>query len=281
MAAAVTTDIARRVHRARSSFYMAMRLMPARQRAAMFAIYAFARALDDVADEAGTPDEKQRALDAWRDELAKVYEGTPSTRIGIALADAVKTYDLPRAEFEELIRGMEMDIADDMQAPTMATLDLYCRRVAGSVGFLALRVFGCDTPPERAFAMNLGAALQLTNIARDIEEDGARGRLYVPREILDALDAGPIDPRAIGNHPRVGDIKGRVCALAEAAFSASDRALAECPSRRRLWPALAMMAIYRRVLARVAEAPPGSGRVRIPSHIQLWTALRAMVLARS
>jgi phytoene synthase len=153
--------------------------------------------------------------------------------------------------------------------------------VAGSIGFLALHVFGCDTPPERAFAMNLGAALQLTNIARDIEEDGARGRLYVPREILDAIDAGPIDPRAIADHPRLGEIKSRVCTLAAGAFAAADAALAACPSRRRLWPALAMMAVYQRVLARVAAAPPGSGRVRVPSHIQLWTALRAMVLARS
>ena len=112
--------------------------------------------------------------------------------------------------------------------------------------------------------MSLGAALQLTNIARDIEEDGARGRLYVPREILDAIDVGPVDPRIIAEHPRLGDIKGRVCALATTAFAAADAALAACPSRRRLWPALAMMAIYRRVLARVVAAPPGSGRVRVP-----------------
>jgi presqualene diphosphate synthase len=277
----MATDIARRVHRARSNFYMAMRLMPAQQRAAMFAIYAFARALDDVADGPGSHDDKHHALDAWRDELARAYDCTATTPIGIALASAVKAYDLPRSEFEELILGMEMDLADEMHAPSLAMLDLYCRRVAGSIGFLALRVFGCDTPPERAFAMSLGAALQLTNIARDIEEDGARGRLYVPREILDAIDAGTIDPRRIGAHPRFGEIRDRVCALAGAAFAAAERALEECPSRRRLWPALAMMAIYRRVLSRVAAAPPGSGRVRVPSHVQLWTALRAMVLARS
>jgi phytoene synthase len=277
----MTTDIARRVHGARSNFYMAMRLMPARQRAAMFAIYAFARVLDDVADGPGSHDDKQRALDAWRDELARAYDGLATTPVGRALAKAVRDYDLPRAEFEELIRGMEMDIADEMHAPSLSLLDLYCRRVAGSIGFLALRVFGCDTPPERAFAMNLGAALQLTNIARDIEEDGARGRLYVPGEILEAIDEAPLDPRRIASHPRFAEIRTRVCALAGAAFAAAEAALETCPSPRRLWPAMAMMAVYRRVLARVAAAPPGSGRVRVPSHIQLWTALRAMVLARS
>jgi phytoene/squalene synthetase len=103
----------------------------------------------------------------------------------------------------------------------------------------------------------------------------------VPGEILDAFDEGPLDPRRIAAHPRFGEIRGRVCGLAGSAFAAAEAALATCPSPRRLWPAMAMMAVYRRVLARVAAAPPGSGRVRVPSHIQLWTALRAMVLARS
>lgn len=275
-----TAGIAQRVRGARSSFYMAMRLMPARRRGAMFAIYAFARALDDVADGTQSREEKRRALEAWRRELADVYRGVPTTPVGRALSDAVKSYRLPREEFEALIDGMMMDIAEDMHAPALAKLDLYCRRVAGSVGLLALRVFGCDTAAERDFAVDLGRALQLTNIARDIGEDGGRGRLYVPGEVLGDLGVGDIDPLRITVHPCFTEIRRRLCNLAAAAFADADKAFAACPSPRRLWPALAMMGIYRRILARLAAAPPDAGRVRIPSHLQLGIALRAMVLAR-
>ncbi|HEX2115059.1 MAG TPA: squalene/phytoene synthase family protein, partial [Alphaproteobacteria bacterium] len=224
--------------------------------------------------------EKLAALRSWRRELDDVYRGNPSTPIGASLVDAVARYQLPHAEFDALINGMEMDVNEEMRAPSQAVLDLYCRRVAGTIGVLALSVFGCAGAVERKFAITLGRALQLTNIARDIAEDAARGRLYVPREILDAFDARTLDPAAFARDPRVPAIRGRLCALAQSAFEDAELAFAACGNRRCLWPALAMMGIYRRLLDKVAAAAPGAPRATIPRPVQLSIALRALVLAR-
>jgi phytoene synthase len=276
----MTDGVAAAVRGARSNFYVAMRLMPKTRRAAMFAIYAFARALDDIADGPQPREEKRASLESWRRELASIYHGAPTTPLGVALAAAVARFDLPRAEFEALIDGMAMDIEQDMRAPSRAELDLYCRRVAGSIGVLALSVFGCTGDFERKFAVALGRALQLTNIARDIAEDAARGRIYVPREILDAFAPGGVGPAALANHPLLPAIRGDLCDLARAGFAEAEAAFAVCGPKRRLWPALAMMGIYRRILDRLAAAAPAAPRVQIPRHVQLGIALRALVLAR-
>jgi phytoene synthase len=277
----MSTGIAGAVRGARSNFYVPMRLMPRQRRAAMFAIYAFARALDDVADGPQPAAAKHAALDAWRRELEAIYEGRPGTPIGKAVAEAVARYALPRAEFEALIDGMAMDVDDTMQAPPQATLDLYCRRAAGTIGALALNVFGAASAADRAFAIALGRALQLTNIARDMAEDAARGRVYVPREIFAGLGMEPVVPEALPRHSKFLDIRARLCALAESAYRESETALAACPSRRRLWPALAMMAIYRRILRALAHAPADAPRTRVARRVQLGLALRALLLARA
>ena len=276
----MTDGIAAAVRGARSNFYVAMRLMPKRRRAAMFAIYAFARALDDIADGPQPREQKRAALETWRRELGNVYRGAPATPLGVSLAAAVARYDLPSAEFEALIDGIAMDIEQDMRAPSQADLDLYCRRVAGSIGVLALHVFGCTGEVEHKFAVALGRALQLTNIARDLAEDAARGRIYVPREILDAFSAGAIAPAALAEHPRLAAIRDRLCALAQSGFAEAEAAFAACGPKRRLWPALAMMGVYRRILDRLADAAAAAPRVQIPRHEQLRIALRALMLAR-
>jgi squalene synthase HpnD len=272
--------IAKTVRGAQSSFYMPMRLMPKRRRTAIFAIYALARVLDDIADGSQSREEKHAALDTWRRELDDIYRGSPRTQIGSALADAIARYDLPRAEFEALLDGMAMDIDTEMRAPPQATLDLYCRRVAGSIGVLALSVFGRTGDAERHFAVALGRALQLTNIARDLAEDAARGRLYVPRDILDQFGAADVPPEALHRHPRFAEIRRQLCALAESAYDGTEKALAACSHRRPLWPALAMMGIYRRILAKVAASPPEAPRARLARPAQLRIALQALVLAR-
>lgn len=273
--------IAAAVRGARSSFYMPMRLMPRERRAAMFAIYAFARVLDDVADGPQSADEKRANLASWRRELDAVYRGAPGTAIGSVLAEAVARYTLPRQEFEALIDGMTMDVDGAMASPPQATLDLYCRRVAGTIGVLALNVFGATGEAEKAFAVALGRALQLTNIARDMAEDAARGRVYVPREIFKAVGAEPVTADALSRHPQFTEIRRRLCALAEDGYRDAETALAACPSPRRLWPALAMMAIYRRLLSRLPEAPADAPRARLTRPMQLGLALRALILARA
>lgn len=280
MARVTGPGIAQQVRDAGSNFYLAMRLMPARKRAAMFAIYAFARALDDVVDGPATIEEKRNALKKWRAELARAYEGDPLTPIGQALRSAIAAYALPREEFEALLQGMEMDVGEALRAPSQTTLDLYCRRVAGTIGLLSLPVFGCDTAPDRAFAIALARALQLTNIVRDVAEDGARGRLYVPREILDESGVGEIEPERIASHPRFPVIRQRLCDLAHSAFTAADATLAACARPRRLWPALIMMGIYRRLLAAIRAAAPDGSQARVRRRTQAWVALRVLLLAR-
>lgn len=277
----ITPGIAKGVRRARSNFYMPMRLMPRQRREAMFAIYAFARTLDDIADGSQPREQKHGALETWRRELDAVYRGAPGTPIGAALKTAVTRYDLPHEEFAALIDGMAMDVDEMMVAAPQATVDLYCRRVAGTIGILAISVFGGISAAEREFALALGRALQLTNIARDMTEDAGRGRIYVPREIFTALGIAVPPAGELLRHPRFADLRSRMCALAEDAYREAEKALAACPVRRRLWPALAMMSIYRRILAKLGTAPADAPRARITRSAQLRIALRALLLARA
>ena len=171
-----------------SSFYMAMLLMPKAERMAMFAIYGFCRLVDDIADDGTRPrPERAKALDRWRADIAALYAGKPAGQAGF-LDSARRDFKLREADFLAVIDGMEMDVAADIRAPDLETLDLYCERVASAVGRLSIRIFGMDDKPGFALAHELGRALQLTNILRDIDEDAGLGRLYLPREAL--LHAG-------------------------------------------------------------------------------------------
>ena len=129
-----------------SSFYWPMRLLPPERRDAMFAIYAFCRAVDDIADGDLPPGEKAAALAGWRDEIGCVVEGPPRTAIGLSLLEARSLYGLDRTDLKAVIDGVAMDVSGESQAPDMAVLTLYCRRVAGAVGLLSIKVFGDDSP---------------------------------------------------------------------------------------------------------------------------------------
>ncbi|NUB05382.1 presqualene diphosphate synthase HpnD [Azospirillum sp. Vi22] len=251
--------------RSGSTFYWPMLLLPRSKRAAMFAIYAFCRRIDDIADEPGDPAEKRAALDAWRTEIRGLYAGgAPSSSLGAALKGAIERYGLPRGELEALIDGMAMDIpADDgngsgssggMTGPALPTLRLYCRRVAGAVGMLAIRVFDRADASTEAFALALGEALQLTNILRDLTEDAEIGRLYLPRELLDEAGIGSSDPATVLAHPNLPQTCEALAVLAEERFAEARRALAEGQSAGRrgsLWAAVAMMVLYHRLLVRL------------------------------
>ncbi len=166
-----------------SSFYAAMRILPADQREAMFQIYSFCRKVDDIADSDGPREVRLAALQEWRDDIDALYRGDPPPRLRDYVA-SVKKFDLQREDFLAIIDGMEMDVPQDIRAPDMATLDLYCDRVASAVGRLSVNVFGMPREDGVLLAHHLGRALQLTNILRDIDEDAALGRLYLPREAL-------------------------------------------------------------------------------------------------
>jgi len=169
-----------------SSFYSAMRLMPKAEREAMFAIYAFCRMVDDIADDGvGTREERFAALTAWRRDLGVLYAGGTPVQ-STFLKDAVARYRLRQEDFLAIVDGMEMDVHADIVAPELVILDLYCDRVASAVGRLSIKVFGMDEGPGFDLAHHLGRALQLTNILRDLDEDAAIGRLYLAREHLEA-----------------------------------------------------------------------------------------------
>lgn len=170
-----------------SSFYAAMRILPRAQRDAMFQIYSFCRQVDDIADSDGPRPERLAALQQWRDDVDALYQGRPPERMKDYVS-SVRGFGLKREDFLAIIDGMEMDVPQDIRAPDMATLDLYCDRVASAVGRLSVRVFGLPEQDGILLAHHLGRALQLTNILRDIDEDAGLGRLYLPREGL--LHAG-------------------------------------------------------------------------------------------
>ena len=166
-----------------SSFYAAMRILPRAQREAMFQIYSFCRQVDDIADSDGPRPERLRALQQWRDDIDALYRGDPPPRLA-DYAASVGRFGLKREDFLAIVDGMEMDVPQDIRAPDLATLDLYCDRVASAVGRLSVRVFGLPEADGILLAYHLGRALQLTNILRDVDEDAGLGRLYLPRESL-------------------------------------------------------------------------------------------------
>jgi phytoene synthase len=179
-----------------SSFYAAMRILPRAQREAMFQIYSFCREVDDIADSDGPRPERLAALQQWRDDIDALYRGHPPARLAGYVA-SLRRFGLKREDFLAIVDGMEMDVPQDIRAPDLATLDLYCDRVASAVGRLSVRVFGLPQDDGIQLAHHLGRALQLTNILRDVDEDAAIGRLYLPREALLHAGITSADPEKV------------------------------------------------------------------------------------
>jgi len=258
-----------------TSFYWGMRLLPAAKREAMFAIYAFCREVDDIADSEAPPAAKRAALAGWRAEIEALYAGRPGRPTSLALLAPVERFALPRAEFDAMIDGMEMDASEAMRAPPMATLERYCRCVAGAVGVLSVRVFGAMAPDRDAGAVALGDALQLTNILRDLAEDARFGRLYLPRELLDRHGITSDAPADVLRHRALPAVCRELAAQAATRFDAADRWLRR-EERRLVRPALIMRAVYRRTLERLIAHdwqqldPP----VRLGKAERLWLAIR-------
>lgn len=208
-----------------SSFYAAMKILPAAQRDAMFHIYSFCRKVDDIADSDGPRGERLAALDQWRRDIDALYAGHPPPRVS-DYAGPVKQFGLKREDFIAIIDGMEMDIPSDIRAPDAATLDLYCDRVASAVGRLSVRVFGLPEDDGVLLAHHLGRALQLTNILRDIDEDAGIGRLYLPRELLNAAGIASTDPNVVRLDPNLPKACLPLAAQALAHFEKADDIMA-------------------------------------------------------
>jgi len=258
-----------------SSFYIAMRLMPPAEREAMFAIYAFCRKVDDIADDGvGTRAERHARLEGWRADLHALYAGGAPGQAAF-LAPAVKLYGLRLEDFLAVLDGMDMDVTEDIVAADLATLDLYCDRVASAVGRLSIKVFGMDEGPGFALAHHLGRALQLTNILRDIDEDAAIGRLYLPREYLETAGIAALDPKAIVASPCIDAVCRKVAGMAHHHYGQARAILAQKPRGRLKTPRL-MGAVYSEILS-ASEAAGFAAprrRVSLPTSRLLMLVLR-------
>jgi presqualene diphosphate synthase len=262
------------VRAAGTSFYHGMRMLPPDRRHAMYAIYAFCRIVDDIADEDGSLEEKRLGLAAWRDNIARLYQGRTEGPVTRVLAAAVPRFQLRADDFIAVIDGMQTDAETVVVAPDMATLDLYCDRVASAVGRLSVRTFGDASPAADQVAHALGRALQLTNILRDIEEDAQRGRIYLPLEYL--RDAGvPADPVAILTAPGLPAVCDRLATLAHGYFRQARDAMDQCDPAA-MKPARLMAATYDSILS-VLERRGWkrlNERVSLPPWKKLWLACR-------
>jgi squalene synthase HpnD len=257
-----------------SSFYAAMRILPPEQRDAMFEIYSFCRAVDDIADSPGPRPERVAQLQAWRRDIAALYGGGSPPELG-GLARAVQTFGMRREDFLAVIDGMEMDVVADIRAPDYATLELYCDRVACAVGRLSVKVFGLPEDLGLALADQLGRALQLTNILRDLDEDAQMGRLYLPAEALREAGIATTDPAAVLSDPRIEWACHALVEHARAHFAKAEDIMARCPRRSVRAPRL-MGAVYKAILARLVARGFGSPRapVRIHKALLFWVLLR-------
>lgn len=258
-----------------SSFYLGLRILPPRQRRAMYAIYGFCRAVDDIADGSEPRDVRLARLDEWQAAIAALYGSVPPPRHLAALHQAIGAFGLARADFEAILDGMRTDAAADATPPDWAALELYCDRVAAAPGRMSVRVFGVSADDGALLAHHLGRALQLTNILRDVDEDAGMGRIYLPREAL--ADAGITDHAApaVLADPRLTAACRPIAAVAATHFDGADAVMDRQPRHAVRAPRL-MAAAYRPVLARLLARgwTPPRRRVRKDKLALVAAALR-------
>lgn len=262
-------------HRAsKSSFYAGMRILPRAQREAMYEVYSFCRAVDDLADDPGPRAQRFEQLQHWRRDIDALYASGASPPLR-ALQEAVSHFSLRREDFHAVIDGMEMDVNADIVAPDWAAFDLYCDRVASAVGRLSVRIFGMEETAGLALAHHLGRALQITNILRDIDEDAQIGRLYLPREALERAGI----PLASGlqqiiAHPALGLVCAELAREARAHFDEADAIMAAAPRAQVRTPRI-LGETYRTLLDDlVTRGWQHRPRVRVRRSKLIWLIVR-------
>ena len=282
----------RLTRRSRSNFYYAFLALPRRRRDALYAVYAFCRTVDDVADAppatgdgvlgAAERESRRGELRRWREDVERCFqaEATPSHPIARALAAAVRAYPIPREALLAIIDGVEMDL-DRRTYDTVDDLYPYCYRVASAVGLCSIEIFGYTSPRARDYAVNLGMALQLTNIIRDVGADARAGRIYLPRQDLRAFSVS--DDELTGAHYTEGFLRlmayeaGRARHFYELAATAYPRADA-----RSLVAAEIMGQIYRALLREIEarQFHVLGERITLPARRKVGIALRCWTAAR-
>lgn len=263
----------------KTSFYYSFLVLPPEQRRALIATWDFCRAVDDAVDEVPAPTGRaprgRDALRFWRAELARCFDGAAAeTPEGRALQPYITRFSLPRDAFGDVIDGVEMDL-DHARYGTFDDLYEYCRRVASAVGLICIRIFECRSERAREYAINLGVALQITNILRDVKEDLARGRVYLPLADLAACGCTVDDLARNAANEAVRCVIRFECQRARQ-FYACARDLLPEEDRKRLIAAEIMRAVYFETLRRIEASQYDvlSARLRVPRPIQAWIALK-------
>ncbi len=265
-----------------SNFYYSFLLLPRAQRRAIKDVYAFCRLLDDVVDEDQTGRNPYAELEYWRGEVDAIYQGNPTSEFGEQLLPCIEEFDLPRQPFLDLIDGMEMDLKWHSYQ-TFADLREYCYRAASTVGLICIEIFGYESARTREYAVNLGLALQLANILRDLKEDAARGRIYIPVEDLERFGYSERDLREnLYNAPFI-ELMRYEHARASSYFDKAARSLPD-QDRSSMFAAEIMAAIYKELLDQIPAvqfdvlrnrlAVSKSRRLRIALRIWLKSKLK-------
>lgn len=238
-----------------SNFYYSFLFLPKARREAMYTVYAFCKEVDNAVDEPPAGSRPQEELTRWRRELTAAYEGKPTFPVTISLAKHVRDLAIPQAYFEELIKGVEMDLSRTRYA-TFEELSLYCYRVASVVGLICLHVFGTTSPRAQDYAVNLGMAFQLTNILRDLGNDAECGRVYLPQEDLARFTYRDEDLLHRRYTPGFTDLMKFEVGRAQEFYAKAARALASLPGseRRALTVAEIMRGVYSRILQRIEQS---------------------------
>jgi phytoene synthase len=257
-----------------SNFYYAFLFLPRAKREAIKNVYGFCRIIDDIVDEDATGRDPSAELDEWRDEIQACYQGLPSTPLGERLAESIAEFDLPKESFLDLIDGMEMDL-EFHNYETFADLREYCYRVASAVGLICIEIFGYEQLRTRQYAVNLGLALQLTNILRDLKEDTARRRLYIPLEDQERFGYREREFQAcLYNAPFIDMMKFQY----DRATSYYDQAAASLAEEDRssMFAAETMGAIYRELLEGISAVrfDVYRNRISVPKKRRVQLALK-------
>ncbi len=261
------------------NFYYAFRTLPARKRRAIYAAYAFCRICDDIVDEDRPPEEKRRLFEDTRRLLHQSKNGETAHPVFAALGDATKGFDIPVRYFEEVIKGVEMDI-DHARFQDFEELRGYCYKVASTVGLISIEIFGYDDPSAKEYAIDFGLAMQLTNIMRDLREDSQRGRIYVPVDELVSFGYSERDLElGVTNEPFRDLMKYQV-ARARQYFESGRRLIPLVSAQSRACPAV-LIGFYSAILDRIEASDYDVFQQRIGLSVREKTLLMAKLWATS
>jgi phytoene synthase len=249
----VISDVRRHTRKSGTSFYYSFLLLPRQKREAIYSVYCFCRAVDDAVDEAGSPGDAARELKAWENLVENCYRGNPQASPGGALAETVQRFDISKQHFVDVLDGVRMDLTRNRYA-TFEELLPYCERVAGAVGRICVRIFGLRGEDADEYARNLGIALQLINIARDVGSDARRGRIYLPLADLERFGVTEQEILDQRYSPRFAALMAHHAQRARSYLLRADAASFNNQERWLLFPAQAMKAIYGALLDSIEKA---------------------------